>query len=451
MNHNLLMQRRAFLKGLGTVMALPLLESMSPVRALASSAVQKPPVRTAFLFVPNGMHMPAWTPEGEGANFILPSILEPFVPLQRDLLVLTGLTQDKGRANGDGPGDHARSAAAFLTGAQPLKSEGSQIRAGVSADQFMAQQIGRETKYASLEIGIEKGRQAGKCDSGYSCAYSNNISWRDEVTPMTKETDPRLVFERLFGNPEESSKTLLRHERYKKSILDFVLEDANRLSRKVSGNDRQKINEYLTAVREIEQRIERAERDSAVAAEVLAGVEKPTAAPQDMAGHVRLMGDLMVLAFQADATRVCTFMLANEGSNKSYRQIGVSDGHHDMSHHQNNPDKQEKIRKINCYHAEQVAYVLKKMKSIKEPDGSSLLDNSMILYGAGISDGNRHNNENLPILVAGKGGGALRPGRHIRYPEETPLNNLFLSMMDVMGAPADSFGDSTGRLPWLAS
>lgn len=443
--------RRTFLKGMGAAIALPLLESIGPARVFANGAAVKAPTRMAFLFVPNGMNMPEWTPEGEGATFKLPHILKPFEPIQRDILFLSGLTQDKGRANGDGPGDHARSAAAFLTGAQPLKSEGSQIRAGISVDQYVAEHLANKTRFASLEIGIEKGRQSGHCDSGYSCAYSNNISWRNEVTPMTKETNPRLVFERMFGGavPNENHKSILLREKYKKSILDFVLEDANRLSQRVSGNDRQKLDEYLTAVREIELRIDRAERDSAATAMVIAGIEKPTGAPDDMGAHVQMMGDLMVLAFQADVTRVCTFMLANEGSNRPYRQIEVGEGHHELSHHQNDPVKLEKIKRINRFHADQVAYILKKMKSIREADGSSLLDNSMILYGAGISDGNRHNNENLPIIVAGKGGGTLRPGRHIRYPEETPLNNLFLSMMDRMGVHADWLGDSTGRLRGL--
>jgi hypothetical protein len=395
--------------------------------------------------------MPAWTPAQEGANFQLPYILESLTPVKRDVLVLSGLTQDKGRANGDGPGDHARSAAAFLTGVQPLKSEGSQIRAGISADQFIAEHIKQETRFGSLEIGVEAGRQAGKCDSGYSCAYSNNISWRNEVTPMTKETDPRLVFERLFGTgeSEDAKKSFLARRKFKKSILDYVMEDAKRLDTKVSGADKQKLDEYLTAIREIETRVEKAEKMSLHAAKVVEGVEKPSGRPDDMGEHIRLLGDMMILAFQADVTRVCTFMLANEGSNRSYRQIGVSEGHHTLSHHQGDPVKHKKITEINRYHADQVAYILAKMKNLREADGSSLLDNSMIVYGAGISDGNRHNNENLPIIVAGKGGGTIRPGRHIRYPEETPLNNLFISMMERMGVHTDTFGDATGKLRGL--
>jgi hypothetical protein len=452
MTNKAILERRTFLKGLGAAVALPMLECMTPVRAAAAVAGSKPPVRAAFLFVPNGVHMPAWTPESTGANFQLPYILESLNPVKRDLIVLSGLTQDKGRANGDGPGDHARSAAAFLTGVQPLKSEGSQIRAGISADQYIAEQIKQETRFGSLEIGVEVGRQAGKCDSGYSCAYSNNISWRNEVTPMTKETDPRLVFERLFGTgeSEDAKNSFLARRKFKKSILDYVMEDARRLDTKVSGADKQKLDEYLTAIREIEIRVEKAEKMSAQAAKVVEGVDKPTGRPDDMGEHIRLLGDMMILAFQADVTRVCTFMLANEGSNRSYRQIGVSEGHHSLSHHQGDPVKHQKITEINRYHADQVGYILGRMKNLKEADGSSLLDNSMLVYGAGISDGNRHNNENLPIVLAGKGGGTLQTGRHIRFPEETPLNNLFMSMMERMGVQADTFGDGTGKLRGLA-
>jgi len=443
--------RRTFLKGLGAAVSLPMLESMNPVRALAGAASAKPPVRMAFMFVPNGVHMEEWKPAATGAHHDLPRILKPLTPVKHDLCVLSGLTQDKGRANGDGAGDHARSAGVFLTGVQPLKSEGSEIRAGVSVDQFAAQRMGHETRFASLELGTERGRQSGKCDSGYSCAYSNNVSWRDGTTPMAKETNPRLVFERLFGNgpKSERNESVARRQRYQKSILDFVLEDARSLTRKVSGNDRQKLDEYLTAVREIEQRIQRAEGESVSKSTVLAGLGKPEGVPDSYQEHIRLMGDMMILAFQTDVTRVSTFMLANAGSNRSYRPIGVNEGHHSLSHHQNDRDKLEKISKINTFHVEQLSYMLQKMKSIPEGDGS-LLDHCMIVYGSGISDGNRHNNENLPIVLAGRGGGWIRPGRHIQYSGDTPLNNLFATMLNQAGATTDSFNDSTGTLPFLS-
>jgi hypothetical protein len=423
-----------------------MLDAMTPSRALA--AATRPPVRSAFIFVPNGVHLDNWTPKTTGANFDLPSILEPLTPVKNDLLVLSGLTHDKGRANDDGPGDHARNAGVFLTGAQPLKSQGSEIRAGISVDQVAARQVGSETKFTSLELAAEGGRSSGKCDSGYSCAYSNNISWRDAATPMTAETDPRLVFERLFGNqlPKEMTESQARRQRYRKSILDFVLEDANRLNAKVGGDDKQKLDEYLTAVRDIEQRIERAE--NGVDSKKISPRLRPAGIPKGYDEHIRLLGDMMALAFQTDATRVASFMFARAGSNRTYRPIGVSEGHHSLSHHQNDAGKLAKISAINRFHTQQLAYILQKLKSIREGDGT-LLDNCMIVYGSGISDGNKHNNENLPVLVAGKGGGSILTGRHMRCPSETPMANLFLSMLDRMGAQVDRFGDSAGRLRGL--
>ncbi len=441
--------RRTFLKGFGAAISLPMLDSMAPIKTLASSA-NNSPIRMACMFVPNGIHMEEWKPSSEGAHYDLTRILKPLSPVKRDITILSGLTQDKGRANGDGAGDHARCAGVFLTGVQPLKSQGSEIRAGVSVDQFAAQKVGHKTRFASLELGTERGRQSGKCDSGYSCAYSNNISWRNATTPMAKETNPRAVFERLFGNDAQGEKneSLAKRQRYRKSILDFVLDDARSLTRSVSGNDKVKLDEYLTAVREIEQRIEKSEKEHALKPNILANIEKPDGVPTDYGEHIRLMGDMMILAFQTDVTRISTFMLANAGSNRSYRNIGVSEGHHSLSHHQNDKVKLEKISKINTFHVEQLSYIIQRMKSIREGEGS-MLDNTMILYGSGISDGNKHNNENLPIVLAGRGGGLVQPGRHIQYREDTPLNNLFVSMLNQMGANTNSFNDSTGSLPFL--
>ncbi len=449
MSSNNTLPRRSFLKGVGAAVALPMLDAMTPGRAFsAAKAASAPPVRAAFIFVPNGVHMDNWTPTATGANFELPSILEPLAPLKNDLLVLSGLTHDKGRANDDGPGDHARNAGVFLTGAQPLKSEGSEIRAGVSIDQVMAREIGQQTRFASLELAAEGGRSSGKCDSGYSCAYSNNISWRDPATPLPAEVDPRLVFERLFGNQvaKEMSESQLRRQRFRKSILDFVLEDANSLSSRVGRDDKQKLDEYLTAVRDIEQRIERAE-DGPDAKRVSARL-RPAGIPADYGEHIRLLGDMIALAFQTDSTRVATFMMARAGSNRPYRQIGVNEGHHSLSHHQSDPVKLDKISRINRFHIDQLSYLLQKLKSIREGD-ATLLDHSMIVYGSGISDGNRHNNENLPVLLAGKAGGSILTGRHMRVPAETPMTNLFLSMVERMGGHADRFGDSTGKLRGL--
>jgi hypothetical protein len=406
----------------------------------------------AFLFVPNGAHMPDWTPTSVGYDYKLPYILEPLSKVKNDLLVLTGLTHDKGRANDDGAGDHARSASVFLTGSQPRKTDGENIRSGISVDQVAAQEIGKATRFPSLEVGCETGRTVGNCDSGYSCAYSRNISWAGEASPMGKETDPRLVFERLFGSDKQSeaNEGRARREMLRKSILDFVATDATSLQRRLGGSDQRKLDEYLTGVREIERRIELAEKESAPHPEGTRadGFQRPRGVPKEYADHIRLLCDMLVLAFQTDSTRIATFMLADEGSNRNYRQIGISEGHHELSHHQGDPKKHAKIRDINRFHVTQTAYFLERLKSIPEGDGT-LLDNCMIVYGAGISDGNRHNNENLPIVLAGRGGGTIDPGRHVKYEFETPMTNLFLAMLDRIGAPVDFLGDSTGRLRGL--
>jgi hypothetical protein len=439
--------RRTFLRGVGTAMALPLLEGMIPTSALAQ-AVKAKPTRMAFIFVPNGVHMPAWTPAAEGAEFTLPSILEPLKNVKDSLTILTGLTQNNASALGDGGGDHARSSAAWLTGCHPRKTDGADIKNGISIDQLVAQHVGKYTKFPSLEIGCDGSGMAGNCDSGYSCAYSSNIAWAGEATPIAKEIDPRQVFERLFGNgdPSEGVESRKRRERYQQSILDFVASDAQKLKTRLGVRDQHKLDEYFDGVREIERRLTFAEKSNVEAK--LAATDRPTGVPADMGEHIRLLGDMMVLAFQADLTRVCTFMLANDGSNRSYQSIGVPEGHHDMSHHGGDPVKQDKVRQINRFHMTQIAYVLEKMQAIKEPDGT-MLDNSMVIYGAGISDGNRHNHDDLPILMAGKGGGRIKTGRHVVYKDGTPMTNLFLCMADRMGVTTDHIGDSTGRLAQL--
>jgi hypothetical protein len=443
---NLHVSRRTVLKGMGAMVALPWLEAMMPRTLLAASAPSTAPRRMAFLYVPNGIDMANWTPAAEGALTSLPATLKPLAPFQKELLVLSGLTLDKARPNGDGPGDHARAMAAFLTGRQPRKTHGADIRAGISVDQLAAQKIGTTTRFASLEIGAEGGKNSGNCDSGYSCAYSANLAWRNESSPVAKEINPRLVFERLFSAPSKGDDKAQRRQRYKHSILDFVGEDARNLKNRLGGADQRKLDEYLTGIREIEQRLVRVERTADIAAP--AGTTRPTGVPKDYREHLRLMADMMTLAFQADLTRVATFVFANDGSNRSYRDYGVAEGHHDMSHHGGNKEKKAKIQKINQFHIEQVAYLLGRLKSIKEGNGK-LLDNCMIVYGSGISDGNRHNHNDLPILLAGKGGGTLKTGRHMRYPKETPLMNLYLCMLDRVGIHVDSFGDSKGRLTGL--
>jgi hypothetical protein len=449
--------RRAALKGLGTAIALPLLDAMLPATAFtafgraleAAEAAKKTPNRTAFLYVPNGIHMPDWTPANVGADFELPPILQRVAPFKNDFLVLSGLAQDGARAHGDGGGDHARAMASFLTGCHPRKTHGADIKVGVSADQVAAQKVGQRTRFASLELGCEPGAQNGNCDSGYSCAYSANSSWKTESTPVAKEVNPRLVFERLFsdGQQGESKEARAKRNQARKSVLDFALEDANQLKGRLGATDQRKLDEYLSTVRELEQRINRVEQASG---EGLPDFKKPAGVPGDYGEHIRLMADLMVLAFRTDSTRISTFVLANEGSNKSYAFIGVSEGHHDLSHHGNDKEKQAKISKINQFHIDQLAYFLEKLKSTPDGDGS-LLDHAMVAYGSAIGDGNAHNHDNLPILLAGRGCGTLRPGRHIRYEKETPLNNLWLSLLDRMESSIDKLGDSNGRLSELSA
>src|SRR5262245_57125163 len=436
--------RRTVLKGLGTALALPLLEVMCPLASAARARAA--PKRMAFVYVPNGAFMEEWTPATVGTAYELPPTLKPLEPLKNDLSVLTGLTLDKARANGDGPGDHARANSVFLTGRQPRKTAGADLRAGTSVDQLAAQKVGDQTRLPSLEIGCEGGPQSGNCDSGYSCAYSANLSWRTESTPQPKEVDPKAVFDRLFSSASsaESAAAKARRERYRKSILDLVAEDAGDLRRNLGGADQRKLDEYLSGVREIEQRIERAGKEG-FKDPPKPDMERPGGIPREYRDHIRLLCDLLVLAFQTDQTRICAFAFANDGSNRPYKFIDVAEGHHDLSHHGRNKEKLAKIGKINRFHIEQFAYLLGKLKAVKEGPGT-LLDNCMIVYGSGIGDGDRHNHDDLPILLAGKARGAFHPGRHMRVPRETPLMNLYLSMLDQVGVRVSSFGDSTGRL-----
>ena len=442
------LSRRTVLRGLGVSVALPFLEAMRPGSVVAAAGDQKsPPLRMAFLYVPNGVHMPGWTPAAASAKFALSVILEPLEAVKSDLVILSGLTLNPARALGDGGGDHARAMASFLTGRHPRKTDGADLCAGISIDQVAAQQIGHATRFPSLEIGCESGKNAGECDHGYSCVYQSNLSWRSETTPVAKQTNPRLVFDRLFGGPDANSggKSAGRADRHTKSILDFIGDDARRLEQSLGAADRRKLDEYLTGVREIEQRIAGARPPVDLG---VAKYPRPLGIPADYQEYLRLMGDLLVLAFQCDLTRIITFVFANDGSNRSYRNVGVADGHHDLSHHGGDTAKQEKIQKINRFHTTQLAYVLERLKSIPEGNGT-LLDHCMVLYGSGISDGNAHAHEDLPILLAGKANGTVKTGRHLRMPDETPLTNLYVSMLDRMGVKLDNFGDSTSRLTSL--
>jgi hypothetical protein len=439
------------LKGLGASVTLPLLDAMQPTRSFAATSAASGgaiPKRMAFFFVPNGVNLTHWTPQREGYGYDLPFILEPLQRIKDEVCVLTGLTHDKGRANGDGPGDHARSASVFLTGCQPRKTAGGDIHVGISVDQLAAQQLGHATRFPSLELGCDQTRDSGNCDSGYSCAYSHNISWSSPSTPTAKEIEPRLAFERLFGSqtrPGDRQATAQRRGR-RKSVLDYVQHDAARLRERVGQSDRRKLDDYLEAVRQIERRVEQSDQQLSLV--TLDPKTLPEGIPRDYAEHVRLMMDMIVLAFQTDQTRISTCMFAQAGSNRSYGEIGVPDGHHDLSHHGGDAEKLDKIRRINHFHMQQLAYFLERLKSIPEGEGT-LLDQCMIVYGSGLSDGNRHNHNDLPVLLAGRGGGTIEPGRHIRYRDETPMTNLFLSLLDRMGASVSTMGDCTDRLPLL--
>ncbi|HEX4000978.1 MAG TPA: DUF1552 domain-containing protein [Pirellulales bacterium] len=438
--------RRTVLRGLGSVIALPALEAMLPRKAIAaaSSAIgPKPPTRMLWVYTPNGQHMPDWVPHGVGTDFELPRTLELLKDFRRDILVLSGLAQDNAFAHGDGGGDHARALATFLTGCHVRKTSGSDIKVGVSADQVAAAQLGHLTRFPSLEVGCEHGGQAGNCDSGYSCAYSSNIAWRGEATPVAKEVNPQSVFDRLFsgGDPAERE----RRKASQKSVLDFVRDDASRLQNQLGQNDRRKMDEYLSSVRELEQRLARPGDDSIPKP----AMNRPSGIPKDFGEHIRLMYDLLAVAFQTDSTRIASFVVANEGSNRSYPMIGVNDGHHEVSHHAGDKKKQEKIAKINRFHMEQFARFLGKLRSIKEGE-ETLLDHSMIVYGSCIADGNSHAHDNLPIVLAGHGSGSLSPGRHLDYPRKTPLNDLWLALLDRINVKVDHLGDSDGRLPQLS-
>jgi hypothetical protein len=442
-------RRRTFLKGLGAAIGLPLLDAMTPAFAEPSKdPARHPPCRMAFVYVPNGIQMAYWTPVTEGREFDLPRILAPLAPYRDQLTVLSGLAQNGARPLGDGPGDHARAAASFLTGVHPRKTAGEGILNGPSVDQIAAEQLKDATPFASLELGCEPGGSAGDCDSGYSCAYSNNLAWRTATSPLPPETNPRLLFERLFSGFDASGDPAVRSRRarYDQSILDFVSEDARRLSASLGLSDRKKLDEYLYAVRDIERRI-------AVVAEKtkdLPAFDHPSGdyqagIPEDFAQHSRLMFDLLAVAFQADLTRVATFMLAREGSGRAYPEIGIAEAHHPLTHHDNDAGKIEKVAQINCYHLEQFAYFVGRLRAMEE-GGGTLLGHSMALYGSGISDGNGHDHGDLPVLLAGGGNGRLSAGWHRRYAKETPMANLYLTMLNVIQLPLDHLGDATGPL-----
>jgi hypothetical protein len=441
MSRATIISRRTVLRGIGMAIALPALEAMLPRKALAAGThaiASKVPNRLLWVYAPNGQHMPDWMPKGVGADFELPRTLSLLKDFRRDIVVISGLAQDNAFAHGEGGGDHARALATFLTGCHVRKTSGSDIKVGVSADQVAAASIGHLTRFASLELGCEPGGQAGNCDTGYSCAYTNNMAWRGESTPVAKEINPALVFDRLFsaGNPADRA----RRKAAQKSVLDFVRDDAKRLHKRLGQADRRKVDEYLSSVRELEGRIDRAGNNDVP----IPSIPRPAGIPGDFAEHIRLMYDLLAVAFQTDSTRIATFVVANEASNRTYPMVGINDGHHELSHHGGDEIKQQKIATINRFHMLQFARFLDKLRGIQEPDGT-LLDHSMIVYGGCIADGDLHNHDNLPILLAGHGSGSVRTGRHLDCPRRTPLNDLWLALLDRMDVKIDRLGDSDDR------
>ena len=429
--------RRTLLRGFGTTLGLPLMEAMA--------APAKAPCRMAFLYVPNGIMMDQWIPDQKtGVTALpaeLPAVTSALATYRNDILFIGGLTQNGGRALGDGPGDHGRAGASYLTCVHPKKTNGRDLRAGVSVDQIAAQRLQGKTRLASLELSCEEGVQGGSCDNGYSCAYSNSISWRTPSAPNPAEIRPRAVFERLFGAADEGSR------RYERSILDVVTADASRLSAKLGGADRRKLDEYLYSIRDVEKRIEAAEKSPAVRKPDIAAPE--AGVPADLGEHARMMIDLLTLAFQTDATRVATLLLALEQSPRAYPEIGIPEAHHGLTHHQGDKEKIAKVIAINTLHVKQFAYLVEKFRATPDGDGT-LLDHAMVTYGSGLSDGNAHDHANLPMVLAGRGCGTVRPGRFVRHANETPMANLFIAMLDRMGVPVETLGDGNGRLGYLS-
>jgi hypothetical protein len=436
--------RRTVLKGLGATLALPMLDAMVPAFARAQSAALKSPNRISTVYLPNGVMMDKWTPATEGAGFKLMPIMEPLAPFRDRMLVVSGLAHNSGRAQaGENTGDHARAGATYLSGVHPKKTEGADTEAGISMDQIAAKELGKKTQFASLELCVDTPELLGQCEAGYSCAYMNSICWRTPTTPMPMEDRPRVVFERLFGDSESTDPAVrLRRIKQDRSILDSVNKKASRLSAELGPSDRGKLTEYLDAIRDIERRIQTAEEQSG---RELPTLTRPAGVPDTFTDHAKLMFDMQVLAFQTDLTRVITFMMGREFGGRTYREIGIPEGYHALTHHMYNPAKIAKVIQIQTYHAKHFAYYLDKLRNTPDGDGS-LLDHMTVLYGGGISDGNSHLHDNLPVVLVGGASGQMKGGRHIRYAKDTPMTNLLLTMLDTVGVHQDKLGDSTGRL-----
>ncbi len=445
------LSRRRFLKGVGACIALPAFESLVPKSLYAAglpgnlaTTASGAPLRTAFVYFPNGAIQPNWWPNGGEKDFAFNKTLQPLDSLREQLQVMRGLDHVNAFGGPDGAGDHARGNGVFLTGVR-LKKSSTDVRAGVSIDQEIANRVGHLTRFPSLELTCDRNRRSGSCDSGYACAYQYNLSWKSPTTPMTPEANPRKVFERLFGEGDhgERSENAKRRMAEHRSILDFVTQDAKRMQRRLGRNDQDKLDQYITGVREVEKRIQKTELFGTT---IDPDMPTPDGVPLSHGEHLELMYDMMVLAFQTDSTRVATMIAAHDGDNQPHPELEIFEGHHHLSHHQNKPDWIEKVARIDHWYVERFAKFLQKLDETKDVDGNSILHNSMIVYGSGNADGNRHTHDNLPILLAGQGGGTLASGRYVNHGSH-PVSNLFLSMADIMGGERlERFGDSTGRL-----
>jgi Protein of unknown function (DUF1552) len=435
--------RRTVLRGLGVTLGLPLLDGMIP----AFAAPEKPPKRFSIVYVPNGRIMQKWTPATEGTSFELPLLLEPFAPFRDRLLVVTGLTLNIAKQwPGEEVGVHERPCGAYLTGVHPKWTDGTDIQNGISLDQIVAKEFGKHTQLASLEISLDSAGILGACEKGWSCAYINTLCWRSPTTPIPMENDPRRLFERLFGDigstdPAERRAT----DRKNNSILDSLNEATADLMRGLGPSDRSKMSEYLDSLRDIERRIQVTEQQSS---RELPSLARPSGIPSTFQEHAKLMFDLQVLAFQADLTRMITFMVGREKTDRPYPEIGIPDAHHPLTHHAWDPQKIEKVVRIEALQAQVFAYYLKKLQSTPDGDGT-LLDHTVVSYGGGISEGNGHSVVNLPLVLAG-GASYFKGGRHIRYPKAPPISNMQLTLLDKLGIPVERFGDSTGELDLLA-
>jgi len=438
--------RRTILHGLGATVALPLLDAMIPALTAAVNTPAKPIRRLGVVYHPNGVIYDKWLPKGVGADFELSPTLAGLEPFRDKLIVVTGLSMDQAEALGDGGGDHSRACGGYLNGVHVRKSD-TVVEAGMSMDQIAAKAFERETQLSSLQLQMDENSIIGSCDVGYSCAYSSTISWLTPTLPLMAENNPRVVFERLFGASDSTDpKVRAARLHQDRSILDSVMDRVKELQRRLGAADNRRVNDYLTSLRDVERRIQKTEEQSA---KEVPDVARPAGIPESFDDHAHLLYDLQLLAYQSDITRVSTFMYGREQSPRPYPQIGVPEPHHPVTHHQNDPEKMAKCAKIQQYHLKLFADYLEKLRNTPDGDGS-LLDHVMILYGAAISNSDRHTHGPLPTLLVGGGAGTLKGGRHLVYPEHTPLTNLQLTMLNLLGVPTDKLGDSTGQFKELS-